>query len=168
MSESEEVYREFKADRQGDIGRPVKMVGFRVSRQVVRRRRDFAMTGGLDFEKRHSPAPEDYSGFKATMASFAEEIKLEIRDQHHQTRAEIQTVRHDVLEAVKASPAEYVKLLCELGSLFLVFSLVVRFALKIELVNPAFAVFMLFACALYWSMANVKQRSEKRSKRPQA
>ena len=118
--------------------------------------------------RRPSRPGEDYSAFKATIASAVAEIKLEIHDQHQQTRAEVQTVRRDVLAAVKASPAEYLKLVSEFGALFLLFALVVRFILKIELVNTAFAVFMLFACILYWSMANLKQRSEKRAKHPQA
>jgi hypothetical protein len=112
---------------------------------------------------RRPPGPGvDYVTFKATIASAVEEIKLEIHDQHRQTRAEVQTVRRDVLAAVKASPAEYVELLCEFGAIFLLFSLAVRFTLKIELVNTAFALFMLPALALYWAMARLKQASEKR------
>ncbi len=156
-----------KQIQQANAARPVKPRTFRGS-DPAPPRGEFVSTGRRDFVKRRPPAPEDYSAFKATLAIFAEDIKLEIRDQHQQTRADVQTVRHDVLAAVKASPAEYVKLLCEFASLFLLFSLVVRFTLKIELVNPAFAVFMLFACALYWSMASLKQRSEKRSKHPRA
>jgi hypothetical protein len=168
MNESGDVYREFKADLQGDVIRPGEMRTFRVSR-LAASRREFVVTRKRIVAVRRVVSPEkDYSAFKATIAAAVEDIKLEIRDQHQQTRTEVRSVRHDVLAAVKASPAEYVKLVCELGSLFLVFSLAVRFALKIELVNPAFAVFMLFACALYWSMARMKQRSEKRSKHPQA
>jgi hypothetical protein len=49
------------------------------------------------------------------------------------------------------------------GCALFLFSLAVRFLLKIELVNTAFAVFMLFALGLYWMMAWVKQRSPHRS-----
>lgn len=111
----------------------------------------------------------DYSEFKASMETAVEEIKVEIRSQHEQTRAEVQTVRRDVLEAVKASPAEYMKLVCEFGSLFMLFALAIRFTLRIELVNTAFALFMLLAFGVYWAMARKKQQSDaKRSNSPAA
>lgn len=108
---------------------------------------------------RRAPGPLDYRTFKATFASAVEEIKLEVREQHQQTRAEIQSVRTDVVAAVKSSPAQYVKLACQFGILFLVFSLAVRFVFKIELVNTAFALFMLPSLAVYWAMAHLKERS---------
>jgi hypothetical protein len=107
----------------------------------------------------------DYTTFKAAFASAVEELKQEIREQHEQTRAQIQTVRRDVLDAIKASPAEYVKLACEFVALFLVFSLAVRFILKIELVNTVFALFLLTALAVYWAMARWKQESDERNHR---
>jgi len=113
---------------------------------------------------RRPPEPMDYGTFKATFASAVAEIKLEIRDQHQQTRVEVQTVRRDVLAAVKASPTEYVKLACEFGILFLLFALAVRFVLQIELVNTAFALFMLPSLAVYWAMAQLKQHSASRDK----
>lgn len=137
-------------------------------------RRIFADTAvGISFKARRSrrfpPGTElDYSVFKATITSAVEEIKSEISQQHELTRADVQSVRRDVLDAVKSSPSEYIKLMSEFGSLFLVFALVVRFALKIELVNTAFCVFMLFACGLSWGMATLKQRSDKKADHPQA
>jgi hypothetical protein len=109
------------------------------------------------------PRPElDYATLKATMASAVEEIKFEIQVQNQQTRADVQAVKCDVLAAIKESPSEYLKLVCEFGSLFLLFSLAIRFAFKIELVNPTFALFSLFAMFVYWAMAHVKEVSERR------
>lgn len=62
-----------------------------------------------------------------------------------------------------SSPAEYLKLICEFGSLAILFALAVRFVLKIELVNTGFALFVLFSLAFYWLMAKQKQASEKRA-----
>jgi len=110
---------------------------------------------------------EDYAVFRETIRAVvgpaAEGIKLEIRDQHQQTRAKVETARHEILSAIKSSPAEFVKLISEFGSLFLLFCLAVRFTFGIQLLNSAFAVFMLFALGLYWVMARLKQRSEKRA-----
>jgi hypothetical protein len=112
---------------------------------------------------------EDYTAFKThfetKLNQAVEDLTSEIRGQHVQTRAEVQAVRLDVLAAVKASPAEFLKLVSELVVAFLLFAMVVRFTLKVELVNTAFAIFMLFACALYWCMASLKQRSERMAKR---
>jgi len=120
-----------------------------------------ALSRGVRFVRRRR-SEEDYSAFKAALAPEFEAIKLQIRLQHEQTRAEVQTTRADVLAAVKASPAEYVKLACEFGALFFLLSLAIRFTLKIELVNPGFALFMLFCLAVYWSMARLKEASDKR------
>jgi len=110
----------------------------------------------------------DYSSFKVTVESAVEsaveKLKLEMALQHEQTRAEVQTVRRDVLAAIKESPAAYLKLVCEFGSLFLLFSLAVRFILKIELVNTGFALFMLAAFIVYWAMARLKEESDKRKR----
>jgi len=111
----------------------------------------------------------DYTGFKAQITSAVEELKLEIRGQHEQTRAEVRDVKLEFIKAVKASPARYMKSVCEFGALFMLFALAVRFALHIELVNTAFAIFMLLAFGVYWTMAHVKQESEKgRKKDPTA
>jgi hypothetical protein len=104
----------------------------------------------------------DYRVYKTTLASAVEDIKVAMHAQHEQTRAEVQIVRHDVLAAIKASPAEYLKLISEFGSIFLLFSLAIRFTLKIELVNTAFALFMLVALAIYWAMARLKEASDRR------
>ena len=119
--------------------------------------------GGVRIFGYRTPQPQtDYAEYKTTLAAAVEEIKVEMRVQHQQTRAEVQTVKHDVLAAIKASPVEYLKLLCEFGSLFLLFSLAIRFLLRIELVNTGFAVFMLAALAIYWTMVRVKESSDKR------
>jgi hypothetical protein len=118
----------------------------------------------------------DYTSFKAGLEELklemreqhrqaTEGVRAEIQDQHRQTRVEVQTASRNVLAAVKASPAEYINLLCEFGGLFLVFALAVRVTLKIELVNAAFAVFMLFALGVYWTMAKVKRRSSEKGER---
>jgi hypothetical protein len=115
------------------------------------------------FRRGRSQPLTDYVAFKAALAPAVEEIKVEIRAQHEQTRAEVQTTRADLLAAVKASPSQYIKLACEFGALFLLLSLTIRFTLEIELVNTAFALFMLPCLVVYWVMADVKQRSEKRN-----
>jgi hypothetical protein len=104
----------------------------------------------------------DYGVYKTTLASAVEEIKVAMHAQHEQTRAEVQLVRHDVLAAIKASPAEYLKLISEFGSVFLIFCLAIRFTLKLELVNTGFALFMLASFAVYWLMARLKQRSDRK------
>ena|SRR5581483_1849266 len=107
----------------------------------------------------------DYLKFKAMLAEAVDDIKVEIRGQHQHTRAEVQIARHEILDAVKSSPSEFVKLISEFGALFLLFCLAVRFTLGFELVNTAFAGFMLFALALYWLMALVKQKKKGRGDR---
>lgn len=151
---AEDAYREYKEDDSALTAIPRRPLRDAVPANRLRIRRAF--------RPRPSLSEADYTAFKATIASAVEEIKLEMHAQHEQTRAEVQTVRHDVLAAVRASPAEYVKLLCEFSALLLLFCLAVRFTLNIELVNPAFALFLLFACVVYWAMASVKERSEKR------
>lgn len=152
---AEDAYVRYK-EEQGNVGsavrravRPSSPARAVASRRIVVRR------------GRPERMVVDYVAYKETIASAVDELKLEIRDQHQRTRSEVQTARRDMLAAVKASPAEYVKLVCEFGSLFLFFSLAVRFLLRIELVNTAFALFMLLAFAVYWAMARVKQASEK-------
>lgn len=112
-----------------------------------------------------TPRVVDYTAFKETLASAVGEIKLEIQSQHEHTRLEVQTGTFKVVSAVKASPAAYVKTVCEFGALFLILTLILRFALHIELVNPAFAVFALAALAVYWSMAHIKQKTDDSSAR---
>lgn len=165
---AENVYRGYKED-QGGVSTGAERI-FRADpgasvrrRTVARRARPF----------RHSPTtPEDYLALKATWAAAVQDIRLEVRgqheqiralvrDQHEQTRDEVQSTRRDLLDAIKSSPAECLKLVSEFGSLFLLFSLAIRFTLNIDLVNPAFALFMLFAFALYWGMAQLKQGSKK-------
>ena len=126
--------------------------------------------GGLRIVRYRPPRPQvDYAEYKMTLAAAVEEIKLEVKVQHEQTRAEVRASRRDVLDAIKDSPVEYIKILCEFGALFLAFSLAIHFILKIELVNPTFAVFMLIACGVYWGMARLKERSDKnRSEKTEA
>ncbi|MGO9777675.1 MAG: hypothetical protein ACLQGT_05455 [Terracidiphilus sp.] len=140
-------------------------------RKPVQGRRPIASRRTRDI--RYAPkGAEDYSAIKATFAAV-QELKSEIRSQHDQTRAvlnnqheqvtgRVEASRRDILNAIKASPAECLKLFCEFGSLFLLFALALRLGLGIDLVNPAFSVFMLFALALYWGMAQLKQRNQKR------
>jgi hypothetical protein len=112
----------------------------------------------------------DYSKFKATvetaMQSAMATLKEEMAAQHEQTRAEVRSSRRDVLAAIKESPVEYVKILAEFGATFLVFCLALDLLLKIELVNKTFAVTMLIACGVYWSMALLKGRSTSSEKHP--
>jgi hypothetical protein len=149
-----------------DVYRRVREARIAALAHLQRTRRDVEsatvmMEAPRGFRRRRTEIVFDYTDFRAAFAPAIEEIKTEIRGQHAQTRAEIQATRADVLAAVKASPSQYVKLVCEFGGLFLLFSLAVRFILKIELVNTAFAVFMLCCLAVYWFMAHLKQRSEK-------
>jgi len=126
----------------------------------------FTVRPGVRIVGYRPPKPEpDYAEYKTilatTFAAAVEEIKLEVKVQHEQTREEVRASRRKVLDAIKESPVEYVKILCEFGALFLAFSLAIHFILKIELVNPTFAVFMLIACGVYWGMARLKERSDK-------
>jgi hypothetical protein len=150
---AEDAYREFKEEQGNLTAAPVSRFGDPEYVKLIRVRQALG-------RRLSQPAP-DYAVFKAALSAAVREIKVEIYDQHQQTRAEVQTVRRDVLAAVKASPVQYVKLLCEFGSLLLFFCLAVRLTLRIELVNSAFALFMLPALAVYWAMAHVKQKSEK-------
>lgn len=153
---AKDAYPEYKEDRSPAITTP---------RPAFR-----ARPSGMRIVGFRLPKPEtDYAEYKTTLAAAVEEIKVEMRAQHQLTRAEVQTVRRDVLTAIKESPVEYLKLVCEFGSLFLLFSVAIRFTLKIELVNTGFALFMLAAFAVYWSMARLKQHSDKsRSEKVQA
>jgi hypothetical protein len=102
-----------------------------------------------------------YEVFKAEIDAVRDDIKAEIRSQHEVTRREIVNSRLELLDAIKASPSEYVKLMCEITSALCIFFLALRYLLKVELVNPIFSGFSIFACAVYWSMASIKQKSEK-------
>jgi Flp pilus assembly protein TadB len=104
----------------------------------------------------------DYMQMKVDMRSMFDELKDEMQSQHERTRAEVRTARNEILAAVKSSPAAFIELACEIGFVLLLFSLVVRFTLNLELVNTAFAIFMLFTLTLYWSMARLKRHSQKR------
>jgi len=150
---AEETYREYK-EQQTAPSRPLlrSVEPVKPLKVVLHFRR----------RQRLPRSPEDYTVFKATIASAVDELKAAMHVQHEHTRLEVKLVRQDVLDAIKASPAEYVKLIAEFGSLFLVFSLAIRFTLKIELVNTAFALFMLGAFAVYWAMARLKEESDKR------
>lgn len=160
MAEDENL--EYK-ESQSNVSARAVQGSFRISSpaRIVPRTGRLIVANRAGAQRRRS-TPAEYPAFKATMVAFAEDIKGEIRQQHGQTRAEVQATRRDVLAAVKSSPAEYLKLVCQFGSLALLFALLVRFALKIELVNTAFALFMLFSFAFYWIMARQKQASEKR------
>jgi hypothetical protein len=122
------------------------------------------VTGGRVFRYRFRPQPPSptYSEFKATvetaLQSAVETIKQEMAAQHDQTRAEVRASRKDVLAAIKESPVEYVKILAEFGATFLIFCLALHLLLKIDIVNPTFAVIMLIACGVYWGMARIKER----------
>ncbi|HKV92124.1 MAG TPA: hypothetical protein VJW20_06215 [Candidatus Angelobacter sp.] len=148
---SDEQYRKYKEDPSASTSEPKPH-----ATPIVRLRSPL-------LQRRVRPTP-DYTGFKAQINSAVEELKLEIRGQHEQTRAEVQDAKREVIKAVDASPAQHMKSLCEFGSLFMLFALAVRYALHIELVNTAFAIFMLLAFGVYWTMAFVKQKSEKRRK----
>jgi hypothetical protein len=149
---AENQYHEYKEDRNG----PAETLTAHVV-PAPRRRRIISRRAIV----RPTEVRADYAEFKATISAAVEDIKLEIRSQHDQTRTEVQTARRDILSAIQASPAGFIKLVCEFGALLFGFCLALRFVVKIELVNPVFAVFMLFALGLYWTMAHVKQQSEK-------
>lgn len=174
----EDVYRQFKEDPEGRASQRVRRAraaalpradlsrlydSYREFKTVdpipehpravvrIRRRR------GLSASR-----SEEYVAWKANLTEAVDDLKSEIREQHKQTRKEVQHSRTDILAAIKSSPSEYVKLASEFGSVILLFALAVRFTLKIELVNTAFALFMLFSLGFYWLMAQAKQFFEKR------
>lgn len=151
----EDLYRQYKED-ETDLSQDVNLHTPRASAplRIVSRR---------IHRPRRRPLPADYVVFKATIAAAVEDIKLEIRGQHQQTRETVETARKDILSGIKSSPAEYIKLVSEFGSLFVLFCLAIRWALGIELLNTAFAMFTLFALGLYWIMARLKQESDKRA-----
>jgi hypothetical protein len=166
---AENDYREYKEEKGNISTGAAAERTFRADSVVPRR---FAVRRPRRLRNSSTAKPEDYLALKATMTAFAQDITQEVRDQHvrtraalhdqhHETRGEIQNTRRDLLDAVKSSPAQCLKLVSEFGSLFLIFSLLIRFALHIELVNPAFALFMLVAFALYWGMAQLKQGRQK-------
>jgi hypothetical protein len=157
---AEDVYRQFKEEKSamGSSQASHRIARFS-ARRAVPRQGSFGVGRRIVIRTQATIAP-DYLDFKALSAAM-EEIKTEVREQHQQTRAEVHASRGDILRAIQSSPAECLKLISEFGSLFLIFSLVVRFALHIELVNPAFAAFMLVAFALYWGMAQLKQKDQK-------
>jgi hypothetical protein len=166
---AENDYREYKEEK-GIISTGAAAERTLRADSVVRRR--FVARRPRPLRNSSIATPEDYLALKATMTAIAQDITQEVRDQHvrtraalhdqhHETRDEIQNTRRDLLDAIKSSPAQCLKLVSEFGSLFLIFSLLIRFALRIELVNPAFALFMLVAFALYWGMAQLKQSRQK-------
>jgi len=104
------------------------------------------------------PSTLPYTEFKALIEMTTKQLQVEMRDQHEKTRAEVRVTREDILKAVRSSPAEYIRLGAELGMVICLFSLVLRYLLSIEIVRTPFAVFMLFAFAVYWLMAEVKAR----------
>jgi hypothetical protein len=112
--------------------------------------RDLRITG---------PVPLSYDDFKAEIEAVREDIKQAVIAQGRDTREEICSSRQEILAAIKLAPTEYVKLMCELAALLFAFSLAIRFALGIELVKPAFAIFMLFSFSIYWLMAWTHQKS---------
>jgi|GEM_PF-2177374 len=99
---------------------------------------------------------------KETMRGFVEELKGEMQSQHEQTREEVRSAKGDIMSALKSSPVQFIELQCKFGIVILLFSLLVRIVLSIELINTAFAIFMLFALAVYWAMARLKHRSQER------
>ena len=156
---TEDVYREFKKEEGAPgVAGAARRAAPSFGRRIVPRHGTFRV--GKRIVRSGPTTAPDYLDFK-TFSVAMEEMKTEVRNQHHQTRAEVRATRGDILHAIRSSPAECLKLISEFGSLFLLFSLAIRFALHIELVNPAFAVFMLVAFALYWGMAQLKQKDQK-------
>jgi hypothetical protein len=169
---AENDYREYKKEEEGNVS--TNAVAGRVNRANVVVGRRLVVRHMRPVRSVSAATPEDYLALKETMTAVAEGITQEIRNQHETTRAAllvqhqqtrdaVQHARRDLLDAVKASPAQFLKLISEFGSLFLVFALAVWRMLHIELVNPAFAIFMLFAFALYWGMAHLGEKDEKKT-----
>lgn len=178
----EDLYRQFKDDQNSidperpkpgalsnigkmvlgsnDLGIPDRPKQMTIRVRDVRFRKVVARVG-----QSQRPVGSEYVIWKADLAAAVQDIKSEICEQHQLTRGEVQSSRRDILAAVKSSPAEYVKVLCEFGLVALVFALLVRITLKIELVNTAFALFMIFSLGFYWVMAQVKQASDKKRDR---
>ena len=129
-----EVYSEFKKKEEQAVGAPTMNTMERVNR-------------------------EQWESMQ--LQATAEDIKREVERNHDLTRAAVQNASVDVLAAIKTSPAAYLKLICEFGSLFLLFSLAIRFVLKIELVNTSFSIFMLAAFLVYWAMVELNQRQQR-------
>ena len=177
---AEETYREHKEEAGGATAAPANRVhhigpGVQVGigRMPMRHR------AHVRIGRARPVTPAEYLAVKDDIAAVLENFKVEMRQQqertrelvrdqhqeakaeHEQTRAEVCATRRDVLHAIHSSPIQYLKLVSEFGSVFLLFSLVIRFALHIELVNPAFAIFMLCAFALYWGMARLKERDRR-------
>ena len=181
---AEEIYWEHKEEASGLTASPTKQIGHVGSRIPTNLARGRARRRGLIRVGRTRPVTSaEYVAVKDDIAAFFENFKVEMRQQHEQTRelardqhqegkaehrqtrAELCATRADILREIHSSPTKYLKLVSEFGSIFLVFSLVIRFALHIELLNPAFAIFMLCAFALYWCMASLKERDRERTKR---
>jgi hypothetical protein len=107
----------------------------------------------------HPLALQDYEKWKEVVQQARDVILKEMERQHQETRREIVLSRRDILNAVKSSPAEYVQVVSELGIAVCLFSLLLRWGLKIELINTPFAIFLSFSFAFYWLMAWLKKRA---------
>lgn len=125
-------------------------------------RHDARATSALAPRTFREPLPQ-YSDFKSEISNAVRELKAEIRQQHEKTRSEVRFSRDEVLHAIRQSPTEYVQLMCEFGALLFAFSLALETFFNIELVKTGFAIFMLFSLGVYWCMAHLKERSDKRT-----
>jgi hypothetical protein len=104
--------------------------------------------------------------------SAAERIEQKIAIEHARTRREVRTeVRrvgeavargNAVLESIHAHPHESVRLLGKTGAAVSAVLLVASLAMGVELVNPAFALFVFVSSGLFWLMAVADERERGR------
>jgi len=85
-------------------------------------------------------------------------IKTEIHEEHELTREEVRLTRREIVETIKSSPSQYVRLMSEMGIAICVFALLVHWIVSVELINTVFAWFLIFCFSVYWAMAWIKER----------
>ncbi len=104
---------------------------------------------------------EPYPEFKAMLTEAVSVITSEVRREHALTRQEVNLSRKEVIDHIKASPSQYVQLVSEVGIVLCIFAILVHQILSVELINTAFALFMIFSFAVYWVMGWTKARKTK-------
>ena len=139
----------FRVRRQGIEGSPTD---FQIAWQAERARYGFPYRGSRASEV------EPYSEFKAMLTEAVTSIKTDIHEEHELTRKEVRLTRQEIVETIKSSPSQYVRLMSEMGMAICAFALLVNWILSVELINTVFACFLIFCFAVYWVMAWTKER----------
>lgn len=126
----------------------------------VRRGQDETWSFPLHELREHKPHPDLFL-FQYHFTTVLDEI----RDQHIQTREhltkETTQVRHEILVALRENPAESLKLFSKFGVIAASFSLIVKAISGFAIINPLFAMFILFSSFAGWGMAVINQKTRR-------